>query len=138
MSKRVYFKIVSIEDRLSYVKHPFAVQYREKKWTKPRVKNSSLMVFSERKFAEMCIFAGSKIYKIVKCHIKRSKRQPKKGLTLDKLQLKCLRKYWKMVQENHRDIRNRVPQLPRSKFGNFEMKFPPRGTVFADKVFCLE
>lgn len=125
MSKKIYYKVLSTGRHSymwEYIDEKCIVSYPIKKWVKPRIKSSSLMVFKSKKHAEDFLRVScSWSTIIVPCHIEISEVQQPYILPLT-YGVKFIRQFWQ---------------------GNFtpwvdDRKKIPKGTVFADAVYCLE
>lgn len=123
MKNKTYYKVISVGRKSfmwDYLDVRCTVTYPIRKWAKPRIKNSSLMVFASKKHATE-FWGGNELYDIVPCYIKKSKTRRSFILPVA-YSLRSFRRFWK--GEN-------TPNC-------FDKKEIPEGTVFADAVYCLK
>lgn len=122
-----YYKVVRKEGRGSIVIHRYKVRYVKGEFVTPKVQGSKLMVFESRKTAEAYVAGDEFCYVVLPCHIVKSEVQPSYILDVVHLRNDEIERFWTAA---NRGLWNEVVPC--------KLKSPPRGTVFADSVKCLE
>lgn len=130
MAKRIYWKIIRKEDRLSMIALSYGrplpnVKYHINRWVAPFIPNSKLMVFSSKYMAERYILdkfePEKERYIIVRCYIKGKKTKNIVLLNWKICSIKEILNHWNNP----------------TYYGGYKWETPP-GTIFASEVYCLE
>ena len=132
--KRIYYKLLIKEGRTSLIPHPTQVHYPAEKWAKPIVKGSKLMVFESEEKAVYCSMLSGDLL-LVKCHIKRSSKQPRHIISVGSTFEENIPVFWEAVKKGDKRVNSNCFHV---QFPGFQTKRKNDGTVFADEVFCLE
>lgn len=119
MNRKTYWKVIRGNRWSAIVESDVAVCYPVNKWAKPLVKDSKLLVFSTKSLAENWRNLQLNGLMVVPCHIKRSRVKRRNILTPADYTPSELVDFWRK----------------RKTTGQWTK---PKGTVFANEVFCLE
>lgn len=130
--EQVYYKVLS-EGRKSIVQNTsLKLTYPVGVWTEPIIKGSKLMVFEKKEDAVALLLRHQEEYwEIAPCHIRLAEFQPTCILTSFGIGGN-LQKFWDGASAKEWE---QTLQLMKIQGANWPL---PKGTVFADAVYCLE
>jgi hypothetical protein len=129
--KKVYYKVLS---HCMYGKRHSAfvstarggIYYPKRRWAKPSIKGSKLMVYKYKKHAKTMCPSGDTV---VRCYI-RGEQTENLFLTIDH---DNIRKFWKMVRKTKVEKLKELYDDVESDIGKAAF-----GAIYADAVYCLE
>lgn len=137
-NRKIYWKAIRC-DRISaligrsYTRDSISLHYPVKEWVKPKIKNSKIMVFSEKE----CANSFSRAYgcMVVPCYIKNPIKYEMPRIVSYDSHVYEIIKYWQEYNKNKKNIKRFFLNKNGNEFCMFRC---PESTVFCDEVYCLE
>jgi len=141
-SRKIYWKAIRC-DRMSalisrsYTRDSISLLYPVKEWVKPKIKNSKIMVFSEKEWANS--FSRAYGLMVVPCYIKNPIKYEMPRIIKPESSIYEIIKYWQEYNKNKKNIK-RFFLNHQNKYNAYGLNLYrcPGSTVFCDEVYCLE